>query len=144
MLICPDNKQTSPARQRGSALVVAIFIIVVMSLLASALFGLFSSSSSATVANVGGTRANFAAQSAVQEALLKLFPVAGGAADCSTTTVTFTEPGVDNCNATVTCTSFTLDELDATHYRLQASGSCDIGTETYSRQLLTEATDAND
>ncbi len=122
---------------------VAVFIIVVLSLLASALFGLFSSSGSASIANVGGARANFAAKSAVEEALLKLFPVDGGAADCSTTTVTFSEPGLANCSADVTCTSFSLDELDGTHYRLRASASCAIGTETYSRQLLTEATDVN-
>ncbi|RUO71070.1 hypothetical protein [Pseudidiomarina salinarum] len=143
MLTYPDSKHHSAHRQRGSALVVAVFIIVVLSLLATALFGLFSSSSSATVANVGGARANFAAKSSVEEALLKLFPVDGGAADCSTTTVSFSQPGLANCSGEVTCTSFNLDELDATHYRLQASGSCEIGTEAYSRQLLTEATDAN-
>lgn len=123
---------------------VAVFIIVVLSLLAAALSGLFSSSGSATIASVGGARATFAASSAVEEALLKLFPVEGGSAECSATSVSFSEPGLANCTAQVSCISFDVDELNATHYRLQASGTCEIGTEIFSRQFLTEATDAND
>lgn len=136
---------TYPNRQSGSALVVAIFVIVVMALIAVALYSLFGSASSATVANVGGARANFAAKSATQEALLKLFPVGGGVADCSVTTIpAFDSEGLRNCSAEVSCAEIVVTELSATLYRLEAEGSCELGTETYTRRILTEATDAND
>lgn len=134
----------TPLQQRGSALVVAIFVIVVMGLLASALFGLFGSASQSSVANVGGARANFAAKTGVQHAFLKLFPTAGGAADCSVSNLTFVEEGLKNCSAEVTCTEIAVTSLSATLYRLEATGSCELGTDTYTRRLLAEATDAND
>ena len=143
-------KYTIRARQqRGSALVIATFVIVVMGLLVYALFGVFGSSTQQSVANIGGARAQFAAQSATQAALLKLFPTSNAAADCSTTEVLeFTEPGLQGCSATVTCSEFNIQAnvagFNASHYRLQAEGLCELGTITYSRRILTEATDAND
>jgi len=132
------------SRQQGSALVVAVFVIVVMGLIASALFALFGSASQSSAANVGGARAQFAAQSGLQAGYLKLFPLTGGAADCSVTNLTFSEEGLKNCSVAVECTEIAVVALSATLYRLQATGSCELGTETYSRKLLAEATDAND
>lgn len=136
--------RTYPKHQHGSALVVAVFVIVVMGLLASALFGLFGSASQSSVANVGGARANFAAKSGVQHAFLKLFPSNGDPADCSVSNLTFVEEGLKNCSAEVTCTEIAVASLSATLYRLEATGSCELGTDTYTRRLLAEATDAND
>lgn len=123
---------------------MAVFVIVVMGLLASALFGLFSSASQASVANVGGARANFAAKSGLQNAFMQLFPTNGDPADCSTINLTFVEEGLKNCTAEITCAEIAVAALDATLYRLEATGSCELGTDTYTRRLLAEATDAND
>lgn len=119
-------------------------MIVVMGLLASALFALFGSASQASVANVGGARANFAAKTGLQAAFMQLFPSNGDPADCSTINLTFVEEGLKSCSAEITCTEIVVTALDATLYRLQATGSCELGTETYTRRLLAEATDAND
>lgn len=123
---------------------VAVFVIVVMGLLASALFGLFGSASQSSVANVGGARANFAAKTGLQHSFLKLFPTNGDPADCSPSTLTFVEEGLKNCAVVVSCTETALPSLSATLYRLEATGSCELGTDTYTRRILAEATDAND
>ena len=123
---------------------VAVFVIVVMGLLASALFGLFGSATQSSVANVGGARANFAAKSGVQHAFLQLFPTNGDPATCSTSNLTFVEEGLKNCSAEITCTEIAVPSLSATLYRLEATGSCELGTDTYTRRILAEATDAND
>ena len=115
-----------------------------MGLIASALFALFGSATQASVANVGGARANFAAKSGLQNAFLQLFPTNGDAATCAIINLTFVEEGLNNCTAEVTCTEIAVTALDATLYRLEATGSCELGTDTYTRRLLAEATDAND
>lgn len=131
-------------------MIVAIFVIVVMSLVAAALFAVLGSAAQQGGANVGGVRAKMAARSAAQNALIKLFPKTNIAADCSTTEIlTFNATsGLENCSATVACTAFEITanvgNVNATYYRLVAEGSCEIGRETYTRQLLLEATDAND
>ena len=62
-------------RQSGSALVTAIFVLVIMTLLGSALIRMQSSSAETVVYEVIGTRAYAAAQAGVQWQLTELFPL---------------------------------------------------------------------
>ena len=55
--------------QRGSALIVAIFVIVVTSLLVATLSGLLRTSNESVVTEVYGTRAFTAAQSGLQQGM---------------------------------------------------------------------------
>lgn len=80
--MCPDYSAIHLKKQQGSALIIAIFIIVVMTLLVGALSRLLSSSSENTIYEVLGTRAFFAAQSGIEQGLAQLFPVSANSTYC--------------------------------------------------------------
>lgn len=80
--MCPDFSYIHLKKQQGSALVIAIFIILVMTLLVGALSRLLSSSSENTIYEVLGTRAFFAAQSGIEQGLAQLFPVSANSTYC--------------------------------------------------------------
>ena len=61
-------KSRSSNKQKGSALVLAIFIIVVMTLLGTALVRMISTNAETIVYEVVGIRAYQAAQAAIQRA----------------------------------------------------------------------------
>ena len=58
----------------GSALVIAIFVLVIMTLIGSALIRMQSSSAETVVYEVMGTRAYAAAQTGIQWQLTEVFP----------------------------------------------------------------------
>lgn len=151
----PRQKWSIPNKQKGAALAVVIFIIVVMALIGASLVRLLSSGSNAVVSEVSGSRAYHAAQSALQLTLTDLFPLNATGANtslCSArvvgnpapllTSYTYTAAGLASCSADVYC-----DQLELTapfqghHFRLRAQGICTVGTETYSREILIEASD---
>lgn len=92
-------------RQAGSALVVAIFVIVVIFALLLAMSRLLISSSEAVVYEVLGTRALFAAQSGLELAATELFPLSQPTASCPDNPVIywFSAEGLHHCRASVTC-----------------------------------------
>ncbi|AVJ55074.1 Type II secretory pathway component [Idiomarina sp. OT37-5b] len=136
-------------RQTGSALVVAIFVIVVLGLLVSVLSRLVSTSSDSVVVEIFGGRAFNAAQSGLQQATLELYPVSGnftGCTDGQTFTYDFSArgEGLQQCRAEVSCKVFNdqsasnYDEKFATHYRLTSVGSCQSGIGYFSRKVAIE------
>ena len=68
MLIFPDK------RQRGSMLVMTLFIIIILAFLGITMVNLLSSSNQSVVYEVLGARAKMAAQSGVQRLLSTAFP----------------------------------------------------------------------
>lgn len=69
------NISSSLAQQTGSALVVAIFIITVMSMMAAAMIKINASQAATTTQEILGARAWFAAHSGIEISLNKLFPI---------------------------------------------------------------------
>ena len=67
--------ESNKERQSGSALVIAIFVLVIMTLLGSALIRMQSSSAETVVYEVMGTRAYAAAQTGIQWQLKEVFPL---------------------------------------------------------------------
>jgi len=125
----------SCSSQRGFSLPVAIFILVVMALIGSALVNLTQSSHQALSQEVMSTRAFYAAESGAQYAMGQLFPLNGAAATCSAPypTVTLTAMGLDGCTAVITCSSNTLGAN--TYYTLTSTGSCSFATTSATRQI---------
>ncbi len=122
-------------RQKGSSLVIAIFLIVVFMLLGTTMVRILSTGEETIAYEVVGTRALSAANSALQADLQKLFPSTGTALDCppgsNTSTYTFAlVEGLDNCNAKVTCTNYATDDEEVEYYRLQSTGTCGIANRT--------------
>jgi MSHA biogenesis protein MshP len=125
-------------KQRGSALVVAIFIIVVMLAIVLALSRILLSSSDSVVYEVQGTRAMFAAQSGMELALTELFP-RSAAANCSSWTFSFATAGLPGCEAQVQCTAQPVASPQLSQlYFMQSTGSCNANEFITSRSIELE------
>jgi len=119
------------SKTKGSALMMALFIMIVLILLGSALMRVLSSSSEAIAQEVIGTRAYMAANSAMQAELQKLFPLNNAALQCNPTfTYDFssTGSGVDglfHCTAATTCSHYATHPVTGElFYRLTSTGKC--------------------
>lgn len=128
-------------RQSGSSLVMALFIIVLMSVLILALGRQLISASNAVSIEVQGNRAFNAAQSGLQLGLVQLFPI-NTTASCAAVTASFSfsQPGLQSCTATLSC--LRVNNPDATTrplYRLTSAGRCQTGEITSSRVVVMEA-----
>lgn len=139
----PINRST---KQRGSALVVAIFVIVIMTLIGSALVKMQGSSSEAVVYEVVGTRAYAAAQTGIQWQLTELFPL-------NTPAVTLCKPiitepdisnvaGLEHCLFEITCQS-NIEHDGVRYYTVTSKGSCDFAGIYTSRSIEVEARSIN-
>ena len=131
-------------KPRGSALVIAIFIIVVMSLLGAALVNMMKSSQEGVAYEVLGTRAYTAAQSGVQWQLAEVFPLNSDAIACksqaeiNTNTPTFANvQGLAQCRVSVTCTDFERDNIR--YYVVESTGECTLDAEVTSRTVVVDA-----
>ena len=125
-------------KQRGSALVIAVFIIVVMLALVLSLARLLTSSSDAIVYEVQGTRALFAAQSGLDIALTQLFPLNGATTSCAALTLehNFSGDGLAGCSATVSCSRYNDPTPGAAPlYRLSSTARC-IAAEFETRRTV--------
>lgn len=138
----------SNSKQRGSALVVAIFIIVVMSILAAVIARVLTTTSASSVDEVYGARAFHAANSGAQVFLTSLFPLGEDGADDAAcisglTISNFSQDdiGLSNCTAVVSCQSTDFNEYALTQYRIISQGSCAVGDNSYSREVILEAID---
>lgn len=123
--------QPEISKQRGSALMLTLFILIVLILLGSALMRVLSTGSEATAQEVIGTRAYMAANSAMQAELQKLFPLNETAIQCnSNATYDFSASGSNidglfHCSATTTCTHYaTHPTTGDLFYRLNSIGKC--------------------
>ncbi|MFT5755747.1 MAG: MSHA biogenesis protein MshP [Alteromonadaceae bacterium] len=119
-------------KQKGSSLVMAIFVIVVLSLLGSALVQVLSTSSEAIAQEVLGTRALAAANSGMQGHLQKIFPLTGGDSCPPITTPLPTYnfsnvKGLYTCSAVVTCEPYITKLNEIAYYRVISTGSCGVG-----------------
>ena len=121
--------------QHGFSLPMAVFILVIMALIGTALVNLSQSSHTALGQEVMSTRAFYAAESGAQVALGQLFSLSGAAANCSASypTVTFNATGLEGCTATVSCTSTTISSKS--YYTLTSTGRCAAATITASRSI---------
>jgi MSHA biogenesis protein MshP len=116
--------------QRGSALVIAVFIIVVMLLLALGISRLLRSGSETVVYEVQGTRTLFAAQSALELALTQLYPLNSSTTNCAalTTNYSFSASALASCSAIVSCQAYTDPSPgETTLFQLSSTATCQAG-----------------
>jgi MSHA biogenesis protein MshP len=121
----PNQNGFNPVKQSGISMAFLLFTIVVVSLLAAALMKLNSQSGLSVAHQVISTRAFFAAESAANLQALSIFPVNGGAANCTNQTFNFNTPGLEGCSATTTCDARVVNTV--TFYRVQSQGVCNAG-----------------
>lgn len=82
-LMCPEPR--GPRHQRGSALVVAIFALVVMAAIGAALIKLLESQQTRVVSEVLSLRALLLARAGAERQLVDLFPLNAPARHCDGT-----------------------------------------------------------
>lgn len=126
--------------QGGSALVIAVFIIVIMTLLGTSLVRMMSASAETVAYEVLGTRAYQAAQSGLQRKLAAVFPLEPIIGVCTTSELyDFSAiQGLENCRATsVECTETEI--LGVTYYTIKSRGQCDIAGVLTSREIEVRA-----
>ncbi|WP_432463813.1 hypothetical protein [Agarivorans sp. QJM3NY_33] len=120
-------------RQRGSALLVALFVIVVMALLGAGLSSMIQDTSRNAAWEVLGTRANLAAASGLEQALSELFPLnLPNPADCAdvNSNPTLTGEGFANCRVQLRCNRLAVSAVglsDTRFFDLSATASCGAG-----------------
>jgi MSHA biogenesis protein MshP len=143
-LILPKLK---PKKQQGSAIVLALFIIVVMSLLGTAMVRMLSANAENIVYEVVGTRAYFAAQAGMQEGLHNIYPLQAPAEDCTALSpIPFTlvnrnysNEGLLNCSATVIVTNCESIETAVGvfefFYLIESTGQCTADDITTTRTI---------
>ena len=113
--------------QRGSAILIALFVIVIMALLAAAMGRFLVDSSEKHTVEVRGVRALMAAQSGLEIALYRLYPNGewqGHARRCVSVALDFTEPGLAVCQARITCNKVAVSAAGGTQtgYRCSREG----------------------
>ncbi|WP_144392394.1 hypothetical protein [Pleionea sediminis] len=116
----------------GFSLLAALFIIVVLGLLAAALFRMTQTANLAVAQEVLTIRAFFAAESGAQASAMSLFPI-GGTGSCNNQTINFSINGLTGCRAIITCTNFIAD--GETFYRITSEGQCGSGELQASRTV---------
>ncbi|WP_076417153.1 hypothetical protein [Colwellia sp. UCD-KL20] len=131
--------------QKGSSLVLAIFILVVMSLLGAALLRMMATNEETYVYEVLGTRAYNAAQTGAQRKLQQLFPLNTGL-DSSMCTAddTFSLAnieGLDYCSVKVDCLE--VKHENVSYFTVTSIGQCVINDEATSRVVEVQAKSMN-
>lgn len=128
------SRPSSPYQQQGSMLVVAIFILVVISLLAASLSRILSSTADSVANEVYSAKAYFAADSGMEYGIYQVlnnsplstvecdtFPDAG-----SLSFVLTNEVGLENCQVQISCQIIPIDANNHQFY-LNSTGTCDGG-----------------
>ena len=143
--MCPDKTRvTPPGRQRGFALVAAIFLIVVLALLGMFIVRISGVQHQTVNIALLGARAFEAARTGIEWGAFQALD----SASCTTTTLNLTEGGLSGFDVDVSCTSSTHTETGDTYnvYLLDVVASAGVygNPDFVSRRMQATVTDAPD
>lgn len=126
--------------QRGSSLVLAVFVMILMSALLLALGRQLMSSSQAVSVEVQGSRAFNAAQSGLELGLSQLFSNSTNTCAVVSAGFTYNDAGLADCSAALTCSELpNPDNAGRRLFRVVSVGQCNAGDFTTSRRVVMEA-----
>jgi MSHA biogenesis protein MshP len=128
--------------ERGVALMSAVFVIVILSLVAVYIVGLSIMSSASANLFVQGTRAYYAAQSGLEWASQQA-STGGACANCAaSTTFAFSQPALTGYSAKVTCSCLLVTEASTYGiYTITSTGFTGTqGTAGYAARTLVRQT----
>ncbi|PKG38142.1 hypothetical protein CXF74_15115 [Psychromonas sp. Urea-02u-13] len=148
-----SHKVTSPKKQQGSAIVLAIFVIIIVSLLGAALVSLQRDSAKGTSYEVYAARAYLSAYSASEIALVDLFPLnssAANATNCTDISVPLgtnisvplgNDAGFHGCTADYQCQTLMPSTSSSlpTRYKIVSTAVCKNAQTVTRRQITVEA-----
>ena len=120
--------------QRGFSLPVAIFILVIMALIATAAVAILNKGLGGASQEILSTRAFYSAESGAQFVLNQLFPLNGGPANCAaSSSLNFSSTGLNNCSTNMSCNSTTIGS--EIFYTISSIGTCSTGDTVTVRQI---------
>lgn len=127
------------SRCQGFALPAAIFVITVLGLLIGSMAKMNETSSVGFGQDLNSIFAFYAAESGIEIGLARVFPAGGtGAVACNSSTYSSTGvEGLNDCDVTVTCTTFS-NGSDA-YYTLTSTASCGSGIDGAQRVIEVRA-----
>ena len=134
--------QLSAQRQSGSALIIAIFVILFGSLILLALARLSTSSSTTLIYEVQGQRSYWLAKSTLDLGFVQLFPLNQAAQSCTAVNTSMRNWNSDDwagCRSQLTCDDETVDGKK--WYLLTSTAWCGDGDLLTSRVLSAEASE---
>jgi len=127
--MCPDPVR----KQAGFGLPLALFVITVLALLVVSMAQQQQGTGELRTIALQQTRAFYAAETAAQGAVNRLIPPDGSPGSCSSTSWTFSAPGLGGCQATVSCR---VDNLGGnSFYTLNSTGTCGTGRDQARRRI---------
>ena len=138
-LVSPRAKRRS---QSGSALVIAIFVLLLGSLILLALARLSTSSGTSLIYEVQGQRSYWLAKSTLELGLVQLFPLNQTAQSCSavnTAVRSWNSQDWTGCQSQLTCNESAID--GKRWFRLVSTAQCGDGDLLTSRVLSAEASE---
>ncbi|MFC3123033.1 type II secretory pathway component [Agaribacter flavus] len=152
--MCPDFQHkvlqtrlflSSPNKQAGSMTVIALFIMLVLTLLVFTMISVLTSSSATAVQEVYGLRARQAAKVGLQALTSQSFPIGSSTQSCNTSIsspVSFAQiNGFRGCSYQARCTSETIvfGGLSYDYFKYSSVGRCDLADSVISRTLSVDA-----
>jgi len=137
-------------KQQGSAIVIAIFVIIIISLLGASLASLQRDSARGASYEVYAARAYLSAYSAGELALVDLFPLGSSeavATNCSATSPSVipvsldgSDVGFHGCSASYQCETLVPTSLSLpTRYKIVSTAVCQNSQIVTRRQITVEA-----
>ncbi|CAH0526865.1 MSHA biogenesis protein MshP [Vibrio hippocampi] len=127
--------QQNHFRQRGNALIISIFILVVIGMMASGLTRIRWSNHDSHVRTLNGTQAWLYAQSASEEMLTKLYPLGSQSIDSDQCVASFTSSFSDSRCPIISSSCETLAELEGVkYYKVSSRAQCGQGLFLVERQ----------
>ena len=139
------TQQPSLQRQRGSMLVLALFIIIVLAMMGATMVKLVMATSQSALTDNFGINAKNTAQVGLEMLGMQTFPLNTPIQVCATTITSPSSmqniPGLQNCSYTASCTTSDVVKNGVDHYfyRFSSTGTCVIGEQIVSRTLSVEA-----
>ena len=137
--MCLSNPLARPRYQQGSALFMAMLVLIVVGGLVLMLTRQQQLAAEQVSVEVQGTRAFWAAQAGLQLATSQLFPLNGSTSSCSlvTTTKAFTSGGLQGCAVETSCQSTPHpDQASRPLFRLKSSGGCPGGSDWQASRVV--------
>jgi MSHA biogenesis protein MshP len=146
-MLTMSHKVAYPKKQQGSAIVLAIFVIIIVSLLGAALVSLQRDSAKGSSYEVYAARAYLSAYSASEIALVNLFPLGASAANatnCTGADISVplgSDVGFHGCTANYQCEAIipVNSASLSTRYKVISTAVCENAQTVTRRQITVEA-----
>jgi MSHA biogenesis protein MshP len=130
-------------KAQGFSIIMAVFILVVLSLLAAAMMSIMSAGSDSVAREVLSSRAFMAAQSGAERKLSEIFPASApiNTAQCQATTYTDFNglAGCSNASVVVQCNIVTVNAVN--YFTVTSEGRCGPNAEPAVRVVEVQAKD---